>query len=131
MFILGETKNREELRATVLVNKLTSLGMSVNMSKSMKEATQKFTYVGHEFNLQQDKVSPTQAKQIVTQSKCKQQLKGSRFQPKNLAALAGNLVAASKSNVSQHGLLQQIMKWAAWGVNQNAKWYPRWNTEKC
>ena len=38
---------------------------------------------------------------------------------------------ANKSNVSLHGLPQQIMKWAAWGVNQNAKWYPRWNKEKC
>ena len=118
-------------RATTLVNKLTSLGISVNMTKSMKEATQKFTYVGHEFDLQQNTVSPTHAKQIVTQSKCKQQLKGSRFQPKNLAALAGNLVDANKSNVSLHGLPQQIMKWAAWGVNQNAKWRPRWNKEKC
>ena len=23
------------------------------------------------------------------------------------------------------------MKWAVWGVNQNVKWYPRWNKEKC
>ena len=124
VLILGETKKQAEFRATTLVNKLTSLGISVNMTKSMKEATQMFTYVGHEFDLQQDTVSPTHAKQIVTQSKCKQQLKGSRFQPKNLAALAGNLVDANKSNVSLHGLPQQIMKWAAWGVNQNAKCYP-------
>ena len=46
------------------------------MSKSMKEATQKFTYVGHKFDLQQNTVSPTKVKQIVTKSKCKQQLKG-------------------------------------------------------
>ena len=113
------------------MDKLTKLGITVNKSKSMQEATQHFTYVGHRFDLLKDTISPTQEKQQVTQDKCKHQIKGSKFQPKNLAALAGNLVDANKSNMNLHGLPQQIMKWAAWGVNQNAKWFQRWNKEKC
>ena len=79
MLILGETKHQAEFRSTVLVNKLTNLRISFNVYKSMKEATEKFTYVGHKFDLQQNKVSPPQAKHLGTQGKCKLQLKGNRF----------------------------------------------------
>ena len=40
--------------------------------------------------------------------------------------------AQDRSEAVQHADNdQQIMKWAAWGVNRNAKWYHRWNKEKC
>ena len=131
VLILGNTKEQAEERATSLVKKLTELGITVNKAKSMKEATQQFTYVGHHFDLQKDIVSPTQEKQKITQQKCTHQIKGNNFQPRHLASLAGNLVDANKSNMTLHGLPQQIMKWAAWGVNQNAKWFSRWNKEQC
>ena len=38
---------------------------------------------------------------------------------------------ANKSNMNIHGLPQQIIKWAAWGVNLIAMWFPRWNKENC
>jgi hypothetical protein len=131
VLILGETKKQTEERATALVNKLTTLGITVNKEKSMQQAQQNFTYVGHAFNLQHSTVSPLQQKQHTSEAMCKHQMKGSNFQPKNLAALAGNLVDANKSNMRLHGLPQQIMKWTSWGVNQNAKWYSKWNKNKC
>ena len=98
MLILGNTKEQAEERATSLVKKLTELGITVNKAKSMKEATQQFTYVGHHFDLQKDIVSPTQEKQKITQQKCTHQIKGNNFQPRHLASLAVNLVDANKSN---------------------------------
>ena len=66
VLILGNTKEQAEERATSLVKNFTELGITVNKAKSMKEATQQFTYVGHHFNLQKDIVSPTQEKQKIT-----------------------------------------------------------------
>jgi hypothetical protein len=106
VLILGETKKQTEERATALVNKLTTLGITVNKEKSMQQAQQNFTYVGHAFNLQHSTVSPLQQKQHTSEAMCKHQMKGSNFQPKNLAALAGNLVDANKSNMRLHGLPQ-------------------------
>ena len=62
VLILGNTKEQAEERATSLVDKLTKLGITVNKSNSMHEATQQFTFVGHRFDLLKDKVSPTQEK---------------------------------------------------------------------
>ena len=129
VLLLGESATQVEHRAIAVVKMLTSLGIHVNQGKSMQHAAQQFPYVGHQFNLQTNVVEPLPHKQTISHNLCKHQLKGWTFQPKNLAALAGNLADTAKPNMSLHGLPQQIMKAAAWGVLQNTKL--GWNKARC
>ena len=85
--------------------------------------------MGHQFSLQTNVVMPLPHKPSISHNLCKHQLKGWTFQPENLAALAGNLADTAKSNMSLHGLPQQIMKAAAWGVLHNTKL--GWNKARC
>ena len=123
-------------RAMILINLLTQLGIRVNHKKSMKEAKQSFTYVGHVFDLTTHVISPIPEKSIKTIKFIKHQTRGNNFQPRALAGLAGHLLDAAKSNVAFHGLPQQLMTFAARGVNRNVQEYPwrsrqfHWNSTR-
>ena len=120
-----------ERRATMLIHQLTQLGIQVNAKKSMAEASQQVVFVGHQFNLQTNCVTPTNEKQAQTMLRIKHQEKGQSFQPLALAGLAGNLNNAVKSNVALQGFPQQVMRHAAQGVRKNCTSMGHWQKYKC
>ena len=87
----------------------------------MDNAAQKIQYLGHWLNLKDGRIEPLERKTALSLKRVRHQLKGNTVQPKNLAALGGNLLDAVKSNVNLHGLPQQVMKQAAAAVKQNAQ----------
>ena len=66
VLILGEAATQVDHRAITVVNMLTSLGIQVNLAKSMQHAAQQFPYVGHQFNLQTNVVEPLPHKQTIS-----------------------------------------------------------------
>jgi hypothetical protein len=101
----------------------------VNPEKSMSQAEQIFSYLGHKFNLKDNKIMPQYIKNKQILQMCQHQMGGTRCQPKHVARLAGTLVDAAKSNARLQGLPQQIMKKAAQAVSQNQRLH--WNIQKC
>ena len=59
ILLLAQSSQEVERRATMLIHKLTQLGIQVNAKKSMIEASQQVVFVGHQFNLHINCVSPT------------------------------------------------------------------------
>ena len=131
ILLLAQTKQEVERRATMLIHKLTQLGIQVNVKKSMTEASQQVVFVGHQFNLQTNCVTPTNEKQSQTMLRIKHQEKGQSFQPRALAGLAGNLNDAVKSNVALQGLPQHVLRHAAQGVRKNCTSMVHWQKYKC
>ena len=121
IMILGPTKDITQKRMLLLIHKMTTLGIQINMNKTMKEASQQVTYLGHCFNLKEKLISPLMEKQKVSLAMTKKQLRSQVITPKYLAALAGNLLDANKSNPGLQGLPQQLMKCAAKAVEINRK----------
>ena len=115
----------------MLIHKLTQLGIQMNVKKSIVEASQQVVFVGHQFNLQTNCVTPTNKKQAQTMLRIKHQEKGQCFQPSALAGLAGNLKDAMKSNVALQGFPQQVMRHAAQGVHKNCTSMGHWQKYKC
>lgn len=130
ILIMGETKEQTEQNATRLVEILTSLGIQINTEKSDKEATMQIKYVGQHINLQEMKYQPLKEKTDMSIAMIKKQMEGKRFQPRNLAALAGQLIDQTKNNVALQGLPQQLSKQAAAGVMTNVRKYQTWNRPK-
>ena len=97
----------------------------------MHQAAQEFQYLGHQFNLANHTISPLPNKLQATQNMIKHQLKGRTFQPKNIAAVAGNLLDAAKSNSAIQGLPQQLMQQAALGVKANRWRLGFWHKQMC
>ena len=131
IMLLGSSKEETESRAARLISLLTHLGVRVNKEKSMTQAAQTFIYLGHQINLHNNTVSPLPQKLQSSLKMTKHQMKGTTFQPRHMAALAGNLLDAAKSNISVQGLPQQLMKAAAQGVQANYRRQGQWNTQKC
>jgi hypothetical protein len=121
ILLLGETKQIVEDRAVRLINLLTKLGIHVNSEKSMKAASQTVIYVGHELNLEKHKIFPLPEKSQAILKLARKQGPGKNLRPKDLASLAGAVGDAYKSNISLHGLQQQLMRQAALGVAANQK----------
>ena len=130
ILVLGKTQQETEQRAAALVQLLTDLGIRVNQAKSMSCAAQTFTYLGHSFHLADNLIKPLNSKLQGTVQMIRHQLKGTRFQPKHIAALAGNLLDSVKSNVALQGLPQQLMKHAALGVAANKRLLQTWTKYK-
>ena len=131
ILILGQTKQQAEERAYQLIQLLTTLGIRVNKEKSMLQAAQTFQYLGHQFNLQQNTITPIPSKLQTSIQMLKHQLKSNVFQPRNVAAVAGNLLDATKSNPALLGLPQQLMKEAARGVQANQHKLGLWDRHRC
>ena len=92
---------------------MTHLGIRLNKVKCMQEPQQQVTYLGHHINLKTGCLTPIPEKNRKIISSAKHQLAGQKFVPKHLAALAGQLIDAVKSNSSLQGMPQQIMQQAA------------------
>ena len=131
ILVLGTTKEDVETMAATLVNKLTDMGIQMNQEKTMKSPAQVLTYLGHKINLRLNVVEALPEKAQVTRTMIQRQIKGSRTTPKHLAALAGHLLDAQKSNVALTGIPQQLMKQAAKAVHQNAQALGKWNKQAC
>lgn len=123
ILLLGETHQQVLHRATELVKKLTSLGLKVNIKKSMKEPAQQLTYVGQVLDLCKRTISPLPEKVAIACKSTSHQVKGSRSQPKNLAGLAGTLLDLGKGCTSLLGLPRRLMQLAAMLARKNAKIY--------
>ena len=119
ILILGPSKQETERRAISLIKLLITLGIRVNREKSMHKAAQTVVYLGHQINLTQNNVSPVPRKLSTSVKMIKHQLKVKTFLPRHVAALAGNLLDACKSNITVQGLPQHLMKLAAVGVRMN------------
>lgn len=124
ILILGANKVEAETRAALLIDKLTDLGIQVNRSKSSPQAATTATFLGHEINFADNRLSPPQEKVQTAARMCQHQLSGKNVQPKNLAALAGVLLDLAKSSAALHGLPKQLMKHAAYAVAENRKRFP-------
>ena len=122
ILILGSTKEDTEMKATLLVNLLTSLGVRVNQDKSMKEARQCVTYLGHQVDLHNNMISPVEEKIRGALNMTKKQAQGNNYIPRHMAQLAGTLIDLTKSNICLRGLPQQIMRQVARGVHLNKKY---------
>lgn len=120
VLIMGTTKDETEQRAAQLINLLTQLGVKINKKKSMTQASQEVRYLGHLLNFRDNLIKPILEKLKNSQKMALHQKKGNTCQPKNLAALAGNLLDAEKSNLKLRGLPQQLMKLNARVVKGNA-----------
>ena len=96
VLLLAPTKHEAERRATLFVEKLTTLGIAVNIRKSMNEAKQIFPYLGHHINLAENKVEHVPQKTRSTIQATKHLRKSNIFVPKFVAALAGRLLDAEK-----------------------------------
>jgi hypothetical protein len=131
ILLLGPTREEVERRASSLVSLLTNLGVRVNPKKSMMEASQNLSYVGHLLSLENNCVSPLPEKTAATEKMVQKISKSTKFIPRHLAALAGNLGDANKSNACLHGLHQQLMREAALGVSANAQKFGRANYHRC
>ena len=95
------------------------------MKKSMKRAAQEVSYLGHSISLRQNQLRSEPAKVKATGAMLRKAIKGNNFVPTHVAALAGNLLDAQRSNAALHGLPQQIMRAAARGVQANHDCHPR------
>ena len=129
--IFGPTKAATEQRAAHLIQKLTELGIRINVKKSMTEAQQVFPYVGQMVDLRGNQIHPLAEKLQGAANQAKHQMKGTRFQPKNLAALAGTLIDLTKGVTNLQGLPQRVMQFAGRGAAVNAKRHPQASRQQC
>ena len=90
----------------------------------MTHAAQEVSYLGHYIHLARNHLRPEPAKANITVTLIKKAMKGNNFIPTHLAALAGNLLDAQRSNAALHGLPQQIMRAAGRGVQSNHRLFP-------
>ena len=104
-------------RASKTVQLLTQLGKQVNQKKSLSQPQQQVTYLGHIWDLKQNKIRPQMPKVQDALKNVKHQLKGNVATPKHIAATAGQLLDQAKSNVSLWGLTRQLMKQAGKAVS--------------
>jgi hypothetical protein len=118
--ILGSTKMEAETRCLKLVQQLTALGLKINVEKSMQEACQVITYLGHRFYLAMNQLHPIPDKTLKLKHAVQKQLRSHRCQPKNLASLAGLLLDMSHSMINLQGLPQQLMSLAGRLVYRSA-----------
>jgi hypothetical protein len=107
---LGESQEEAENHACQLVNILTSVGIRVNVPKSMGAAAQVVDYLGQVLDLQDHLVKPQASKEKIVLNMAKHLVKGATCTPRHLAGLAGSLLDAVKSNVGLEGLPQQLLK---------------------
>ena len=110
VLILGRSAQEAAQNATYLVKLLTSLGIQINKDKSMKDPAQQFTYLGHNWDLQNNKIHPIQEKITKAIKAVKHQIKGNVCTAKHMASLAGMLLDQVKSNVALWGLPKQLMR---------------------
>ena len=110
VLILGRTSQQTAQNATYLVKLLTSLGIQINKDKSMKDPAQQFTYLGHNWDLQNNKIHPIPEKITKAIKAVKHQIKGNVCTAKHMASLAGMLLDQIKSNVALWGLPKQLMR---------------------
>ena len=102
---------------------LTQLGVRVNKKKSMTQAAQQVQYLGHMIDLENNQCKPLQEKCDKNIKMIRRQISGRRFQPRNLAALAGALMDMAKSITQLHGVPQQLIQQAGAGARQNQQMY--------
>ena len=131
ILLLGTSKEEVEQQAAQVVRLLTWLGLRVNQDKSMQHASQEVVYVGHRIDLGNAKVEPLEEKLEKAKKATRRLLKGTKVQPRGLAALAGTLVDQVKSNVALHGLPQQVMAYAARMVEKNKVVLGKWDKQRC
>jgi hypothetical protein len=104
-------------RASKTIQLLTRLGIQINQKKSLNQPQQQVTYLGHIWDLKENKIRPQMPKIQDALKNIKHQLKGKVTTPKHIAATAGQLLDQAKSNVSLWGLTRQLMKQAGKAVS--------------
>jgi hypothetical protein len=130
IMLLGETPQQVISRASATIDLMTSLGVRVNRSKSMQSPSQVVHYLGHVINFRDNKLHPAPQKLPQTLRVLKDAGKGAKIVPRHLAAVGGHLLDCVKSNVSLHGLPQQVMKEAGRSVHWNSQKLGTWERAK-
>ena len=131
ILLLGTTEQEVTHRAVKLINLLTELGIQVNREKSMTQPSQVVEYLGHKINLKDNRLHPTMDKARQLHQTTRKLLQGTKFQPLQLASLAGGLIDAARSNVKLLGYPQILMRMAGKGVSQNMTRLQRWHHKAC
>ena len=120
ILILGSSQLQCETRAAAFLNQLTVLGLKANIPKSMQQASQTFSFLGHIFNLAEGRIHPEGAKNEACLRMVRHQLKATTATPRHQARLAGVLLDMMKSNVRLRSLPQQIMALMSKGLRSSA-----------
>ena len=102
--VLGKTAQEAEHNTTRMINMLSELGVRVNNAKCMTRAAQLVEHLGHKLDMKSNKCLPLAEKLDKSIKVIKKQMQGRRFQPRNLAGVAGVLMDMSKSITQLHGL---------------------------
>ena len=131
ILLLGTTQEEVAMRAAALVQKLTDLGIRVNPEKSMKAPAQVVQYLGHTINFRDHQLLPVPSKLSQCLRVLKEAGRGAKILPRHLARVGGVLLDCVKSNVSLHGLPQQLMKEAGKAVHRNSQLLGTWDRNKC
>jgi hypothetical protein len=121
VLLLGSSQAEVTSRAIALIHLLENLGMRVNTAKTMTTPQQQVTYLGHRIDLANHTIRPILEKTQPLQKFIKRQLTRTCATPRTLAATAGSLMDAVRSNSRLMGLPQQIAQAAAQGVATNRK----------
>ena len=124
VLLLGKSAQETETAATLLLRKLTSLGIHLNPSKCKLTPSQSVEYLGHTLELKNRRFVPLQSKLTTAIRVTKKALKGKTTSPKYLAAVAGKLLDLTKSLQSLHGIPKTLMRIAAGLVTHNKSLMP-------
>ena len=90
VLVLGKTAQEAEHNTTRLINMLSELGVRVNKAKSMTRAAQQVEYLGHRIDMRNNKCLPLPDKLEKSIRVIRKQMQGRRFQPRNVAGVAGS-----------------------------------------
>ena len=112
VLILGKSAHEVERASTLLLRKLTSLGIYLNPSKCKLTTSQSVEYLGHTLDLKNRQFVPLKSKLTAAIRVTKKALRGKTTTLKYLAAVAGVLLDLTKSLQSLHGI-QKTLMWIA------------------
>jgi hypothetical protein len=121
VLILGSSQLETTQRAQQVIQLLTQLGVQINREKSMTEPAQVVEYLGHTWDLSNNKICPLPHKIQSALKAANHQRKGTVCTPKHIASLAGILLDQAKSNVALWGLPKQLMRQAGTAVAINKR----------
>ena len=85
-------------RASKVVQLLTHLGIQINLKKSLSQPQKQVRYLGHIWDLKENKIKSQLPKVQEALKNVKHQMKGTVTAPKHISATAGQLLDQAKSN---------------------------------
>ena len=111
---MGEKPQLVLSHALSLINKLSSLGVQMDATKSKLTPTKVVTFLGHHLDLLHRVYRPTDDKLKKAQAAIRKAPRGNTMVPPHLAAAGGRLLDLQKSVQNLFGLPKIVMAAAQW-----------------